>query len=210
VTLPLFAVVEGVDRVGKDIQSRLLSRKIGEVGPVRRFTTPDRSASFGVLTGKLLRRGIWVTGETEEDTERLVLEALHVAGRYETGVEVARCLALGVSVVCSRWWPSTVAYGKVDGLGEEWLRKVSSLLPEPDLLIYLRVDHRRVADRLDPRERNEDVGKQVLVAGEYDRLWSLGKGEAPEKWAVVDGGGSVEEVGEQIWEVVLKLRPEWR
>jgi len=211
VTTPLFAVIEGADRVGKDTQSRHLADRIVTFSPVARFCTPDRKTPFGGVVGKLLRGGIWVAGaDVEEDTERLVLEALHVAGRYQTGAEVARHLAKGFSVVCSRWWPSTVAYGKVDGLSEDWLRQVSSLLPEPDLLVYLRTDPRILAPRLDPRERNEGVGKQMRVVGEYHRLWTEGKRTDPTKWVEVDGDGSTEEVGEEIWEAVLRLRPDWR
>ena len=122
---------------------------------------------------------------------------LHVEQRIRPNIE------RGVTVVCDRFTPSTVAYqGVARGLGVEEVERRSAAAAgglEPDLVIVLdlpdEVAEERVAGFRDRFER-AGAGFHATVRAAYREL-------APDRgWVIVDASGSPAEVAERIWAVV--------
>lgn len=93
-------------------------------------------------------------------------------------------------------------------LGLGWARAPEVGLPRPDAVVFLDLDEDRARERGGfGEERYETAEMQRRVRGLF---WGLKKGEvggvpfAEEAGdlVVVDAGGSVEEVAEEIWRVV--------
>ncbi len=125
------------------------------------------------------------------------------ADRAQHVAEVVRpALDEGRTVVSDRFSGSTLAYqgyGRGLDAGElAWLSSWAADGLEPDLVMLLDVDQElAAARRCRPRDRMEAAGDsfhQRVVAG-YLALAAAD----PERWVVVDGAGTVEEVAERVW-----------
>ncbi len=139
---------------------------------------------------------------------------LFSAARCQLSTERIRpLLEAGRVVICDRFYDSTVAYqGGGRRLGEfEWLtdfnRRVTGGLV-PDRTYYLRVSpetaRRRRADRaVDRLEAGGDSFFQ-RVQETYDRSAR----EMPQRFVVVEGERSPEEIAELIWEDAVRLMKE--
>lgn len=210
--LPVFVVVEGADRVGKDTQVRHLVARLEARGisTVAR-ATPDRSTATGRLLDGVLKGRVLVGEESTpaDDVESLVVHSLQVCNRYEVAARVRHDLGSGRSVACSRWWPSTVVYGTLDGLEPRSLAEVCACLPVPDVHVLLDTPTGVPLERLDIRDRYEgSPGRQAQIVESYLRLWTYQQKVDPGRWYVVLADGSPDEVAERVWDVACIVRPE--
>ena len=142
-------------------------------------------------------------GTLASQAEALLLaadRAQHVAELVEPA------LARGDDVVTDRYIPSSLAYqGYGRGLDIEELRRLSAWASgglEPDVVVLLDVPASVAADRLEGRDRMESLGEDfhARVAEGYRRLAA----DDPDRWVVVSGEGSVEEVAARVREAVEK------
>ena len=131
---------------------------------------------------------------------------LMAADRAQHVAEVIRpALSAGKDVVTDRYIPSSLAYqGYGRGLDLEELRGLSATAgaPEPDLVVLLEVSPPVAAERLQGRDRLEAAGDDfhARVADGYRRLAAAD----PERWVVVDGDDSVDEVAARVRDAVEK------
>lgn len=93
-------------------------------------------------------------------------------------------------------------------LGLGWARAPEVGLPRPDAVVFLDLDEEKARERGGfGEERYETAEMQRRVRGLF---WGLKRGdvggvlfaEEAEDLLVVDAGGSIEEVAEEIWRVV--------
>jgi len=115
---------------------------------------------------------------------------------------IAPALAAGKSVVCDRFVDSTVAYqGGARGIDPGLVAMLNAAAVGdcmPDRTILLRADAELAADRardrcavpISDRFESEGVDFQARIGAEFDRIAAA----EPERIAVVDATGSVEEV----------------
>lgn len=196
----LMLVFEGGDAVGKNTQAKKMAERIGAT----MFSSPD----YSTPTGQEIAR-TW--------DNMLVRQSLFAANRYERAREVLAALRCG-PVVHDRYFLSSVVYGAVEGLDEEWLWEVHMRLPQPRIHILLDapVDEgfQRRPERRDANERNRE--KLQLVRREYLRVFSekgprralmtrdnaLGV-ELPVEFLIVDGTGTVDEVHNRALQAIL-------
>jgi dTMP kinase len=216
---PIFVVVEGIDRCGKTKQAWMLAQKLRSMSfAAENLETPDRSLATGKLATRILKRQVELvsTGARADaplphETE-WVLQCVLSHNRYEVALKVNHHLYQGTSVVCARWWPSSVVYALEDGLSPSSVVAGGSFLPQPTLCALLDVDPPAVAGRLDRRQTYEVSAEvQERLASAYRRMWAdrAPSGES-EDWVVVDGRGSEEEVADRLWAAVSRTRPELR
>jgi len=125
------------------------------------------------------------------------------ADRAQHVAEVVRpALEAGRPVVSDRFSGSTLAYqgyGRGLDLGDlAWLSGWAAEGLEPDVVFLLDVDQEvAAARRCRPRDRIEAAGDtfhQRVVAG-YHALAAAD----PDRWVVVDGSGTVDEVAARVW-----------
>lgn len=194
----LMFAVEGGDAVGKNTQTAKMCARIGAT----MFSSPN----YDSPTGKLI-------ADTWDNM--LVRQSLFAANRYERAREVLAAHERG-PVGHDRYFLSSVVYGTVEGLDEDWLWEVHARLPQPRIHILLDapVDESfaRRPERRDANERNRE--KLQLVRREYLRVFSLKgprrhlrtraryEGEVPVQFVIVDGTGTVDVVHERMWDAI--------
>ena len=185
-----YIAFEGWEASGKSTQARLLSQRLDAV-----LTREAGGTALGLAIRDLL------LGDGPAPTERA--EALlFAADRAQHLAEVVEpALSEGRDVVTDRSYGSTLAYqgyGRGQSI-EELMRLVEwtsgGLLP--DLVVFLTVGVDTADDRLgDQRDRmeSEDVDfAQRVVEG----FGALAEAD-PDRWVVVDGAGSIEEVAQRV------------
>ena len=197
-----FIVLEGADGSGKSTHSHLLAGYLlskgmevvvtaeptkGNTGQqIRRILKGDEKASPEELT-KLF------TKDRREHVERFILPNLES----------------GKTVICDRFYYSTIAYQSAQGVDEDWISDLNNFVPEPDLVIVLEIESSEADLRMSGREREvfeyvefqEKVQKKLLelANGGYKQLSKPGK-----KWAIVKNDSGAEAVQERIREIVDK------
>lgn len=232
---PLFVVIEGVDRVGKNTQADLLARRLNQAGErAWKLTTPDYETATGALIGRYLRGKVGLRREGPGgdalgksvsihalvDNTR-VMNSLMIVNRYEVASKIRAALGLGHHVVCVRWWPSPYLYGAEDGLDGEPILEACALLPEPDLYVLLDAEVSSFAHLLDQESKYEACrATQERLVHAYRELWAippdafssrrppLAAGQRPGAWPIVSASGSPDEVSGRVWRAVLGARPE--
>ena len=106
----------------------------------------------------------------------IVRQSLMTINRAELQAEIEAALELG-PVVLDRWYASSLAYGVAEGLNPDWIRRISSVLLEPDAWILLDVDP-EIAMKRRPtaRDANErDFAKLHRVRRAYLELFAGGE-----------------------------------
>jgi dTMP kinase len=189
-----FVAFEGGEACGKSTQAARLA--------ARRGALLTREPGGTVLGERI--RSLFLdpaTGDVDGRAEALLVAA---ARAQHVSSVIAPALARGEDVVTDRFTGSSLAYqGFGRGLPVESVRALSTFATDglvPDLTVLLRVDAAVAARRLgDDRDRLESAGDDFheRVARGYDALASTEPG-----WAVVDGGGTVEEVEAAVWAAV--------
>jgi dTMP kinase len=191
-----FIVVEGGEGVGKSTQSKWLAENIRTLGGTVDQTREPGGTPAGVELRQKLLHGGDVTVE-EELAWMLEDRRLHVEQR------IRPLLERGVTVVCDRFTPSTLAYqGVARGLGVDDVQRRSAIATgglEPDLVLVLDLpDDVAEARVVGERDRFERAGADfhAAVRQAYRDL-------APARgWVMIDASGSPDVVSARIWAVV--------
>jgi len=191
----LFISLEGVDGSGKSTQARLLVEALGE------GTVAIREPG-GTDAAERIRELLADPGVSLEPLAELML---FLAARAEVVERVIRpALEAGHHVVADRFSDSSVAYqGAARGLGVGEVIGLCEAATNglwPDLTVLLRLDPENGLGRAegDDRFEQEGLGLQRAVAEAYEEIAVI----ASDRVAVVDAGGSVEEVHQRVMEAV--------
>jgi dTMP kinase len=189
-------VLEGGEASGKSTQA---ARLAGDLGAV---LTREPG---GTELGKRIRE--IVLDPAAADIAPLTEALLMAADRAQHVAEVIEpALAAGDDVVTDRYIPSSLAYqGHGRGLDVDELRRLSAWASggvDADLVVLLDVPASVAADRLEGRDRMEAAGDEFhrRVADGYRQLAA----DDPERWVVIDGVGSVDEVAARVRDAVEK------
>ena len=197
-----FVVFEGGEGSGKSTQARRLAERWGAL-----FTFEPG----GTEVGQRLRE-ILLSPDMEDLDPRA--EALLMAAdrAHHVATTIRPALNRGKDVVCDRFVGSSLAYqGHARGLGIEEVRSMSAFATDgllPDLVLLMVVPP-------------EEAGARLAAAGKPDRLEAAGDefhrkvAEAylilaahdPDRWVVIDGSGSVDEVEARVQEAVEARLP---
>ena len=185
-----YIAFEGWEASGKSTQARLLSQRLDAV-----LTREPGGTALGVAIRDLL------LGNGPAPTERA--EALlFAADRAQHLAEVVEpALAEGSDVITDRSYGSTLAYqgyGRGQSI-EELMRLVEwtsgGVLPDLVVLLTVAVDTAdgRLGDQRDRMESEDvDFAKRVI-----EGFGALAEAD-PNRWVVVDGAGSIEEVAVRV------------
>lgn len=192
-----FIAFEGGEGCGKSTQARVLAERLGAV-----LTHEPGDTAIGAQI-----RPIVLAAEDNGLVDRA--EALLMAAdRAQHVATVVRpALAAGRHVVTDRYLASSVAYqGDGRGLGADVIRDLSLWATDgllPDLVVLLVVDDAEARTRIGRgRDRLENAGDafHAAVAASYLRQADAD----PDRWVVVDGGGTVAEVAARVTAVVAE------
>ncbi|HKH63951.1 MAG TPA: dTMP kinase [Solirubrobacterales bacterium] len=191
----MFISLEGVDGSGKSTQARLLVEALGE-GTVA-IREPGGTDAAERIRELLADPGV--------ELEPLAELMLFLAARAEVTERVIRpALEAGCHVVADRFSDSSIAYqGAARGLGVGEVIGLCETATDglwPDLTLLLRIDPETSLGRAESGDRfeQEGLGLQQAVAEAYEEIAVI----ASDRVAVIDAGGSVEEVHQRVMEAV--------
>jgi len=212
----MFICIEGLDASGKNTQAKLLADRLqpSVLFSFHRYDTP-----LGALIKRHLMGHVALREEHSIDSsdmqvdgdvvfriaaqDPVMFQCLATIDKYDAANDIRAAQAEGKHIVCDRYMQSALAYGMADGLDKEWLKRIQSSLPVPDLNLFIDVTEEEALKRRPQlRDRYEkDREKQRVVRQMYQDIWSMG---LPGRWVTVPGHLSVEQVHDVIWGEVQK------
>ncbi len=200
-----FISFEGAEAAGKSTQLRLLAARLEAAGSEVICTREPGGTSLGERLRELILPGADTTNDPT--AELLLLNA----ARAQLVAEVIRpALQRGAIVLVDRFADATLAYqgyGRGGDLVE--LRTVIRIAThglQPHRTVLLDVPSDVSAERLDRRGAQnffDRMGADFL-ARVRDGYLELAR-QDPERWHVISGIGSPEEVALQIWDALAPL-----
>ncbi len=195
----MFVSLEGIDGSGKSTQAKLLAKALGPETLLIR--EPGGTAAAERI------RELLADPDLELDPYAELL--LFLAARADLTARVIRpALEAGLDVVSDRFADSTVAYqGAARGLGVGETISLTDSASDglwPDLTILLRLDPEVGHERAEGKDRFESEGLELqrAVAEAYEEIAQI----ASDRVVVVDAGGNVEQVHQQVMEAVESRR----
>lgn len=189
-----FIVFEGVDGSGKSTQIELLSMKLRDQGV---DYVLEREPSDGNI-GRFIR-DYAEAGERYLSPETEAL--LFTADRFEHSRRIDQILEQGTTVICDRYYHSTLAYQGAAGVDVAWLRDLQKFALKPDLILLLDVDPERSLMRVSGRTLTVFENRSYLK-----RVRSLYTGFAKEgEMRLVDTSRPVDEVEAEVERLVREL-----
>jgi len=209
-TLPrgLFITLEGPDGSGKSTQFRLLVDRLRREGhEVLESVEPG-----GTPIGQQIRK-ILLDPANHELTATAELLLMFACRAQNVEQWILPALQEGKIVVSDRFTDSSIAYqGAGRGLGWDTVKKVDGIACHglvPDLTLCIDIDtetglarahsrNRQNADQSEARIDQQAVEFHHKVRAAYHELAR----QHPNRFRVVDGHASPEEIAQKVWEVV--------
>ena len=199
-----FITFEGGEGCGKSTQIRLLADRLRAVGKEVLLTREPGGTALAEKIRSLVRE------ESDDPPNSRAETLLFIASRAQVVENVIRpALASGTWVLCDRFADSTFAYqGYGRGLDLEELKRINSFATgglEPDRTILLNVSPEVSAKRMRAREAatNTDADRMEKAGDSFHYRLRQGFLELaaaePDRFAVIQADGSVEEVEEAVW-----------
>jgi dTMP kinase len=198
-----FIAFEGGEGSGKSTQARRLADRLGSRAL---FTYEPGDSPLGAEVRRLL-----LDAPDLEITDRA--EALLMAAdRAQHVVEVVQpALETGRTVITDRFAGSSIAYqgyGRQLDAGEvERLSRWATDGLWPDLIVLLEVSPQAAAGRLDrAKDRVESAG-DAFHARVHDGFLVQAMAD-PDRWAIIEGTESADDVAAAIWDIVAIRFPD--
>lgn len=198
----LFIAFEGVDRSGKTTQLRLLAERLGEKHEVIVTREPGGTPVAEAIRVLLLADDVEMSARCEA-----LLFAAARADHVEQTIRPA--LDRDAIVLTDRFLDSSLAYqGVARGLGVDEVESVNMWATEgllPDVTIMLDLPVGTSVQREGNTDRMENEG-QLFQARVRRGLMDLAN-RNPQRYAVIDASGSIEDVAEHVWAAIPE---QWR
>jgi dTMP kinase len=185
-------VIEGTDKAGKTIQSRMLMEALKVSGKVCvTLDFPDYTTPIGIEIRAFL--------DGRRDYPAEVKHLLFSANRWEKKKEIESMIENGTIVIMNRYWQSNLIYGAASGMDTSWLLRLDKGLPKEDIVLVLLVNTSVSTKRAETQDVFEaDV---QLAARAYKNYLKFAK---QYKWKVLDGSKSKDQVHQEIMKVIGK------
>ncbi len=191
-----FIVFEGLDGSGQSTQAERLTERLNKNKVKAHLTKePTNNLIGGLIRGQL--QGDWKS--TPE-----CLQLLFAADRaHHLQREIIPYLEKGISVVCDRYFFSTIAFGSLEIDDWQWLKEINKRFLLPDIVFYLKTSPKtcikRISDSRFSFELFEKEKKLETIKKSYDRL-----AKEYGSFEIVDGEKGIDEVEEEINNKVKK------
>lgn len=152
-----FIVIEGIDGAGTTTQAHLLADWLQDHGKPAAYTGEPSVGPIGallrqVLAGRLVSKRI---DGTQAALNNDTIALLFAADRMDhLDNEVLPLLGRGVSVVCDRYYHSSITYQSLEG-EIDWIRALNSHARSPDVTYLIDIPAAEAARRRSKRARQE-------------------------------------------------------
>jgi len=185
-----FIVFEGLDGSGTTTQANLLFKYLKKQGKKVYLTgEPTRSLIGGLIEGQ-------ISGDWKSSPE--CLQLLFTADRaHHLEKEIIPLLKKGITVICTRYILSTLAYGNSEIKNGKWLMEINKKFILPNITFLLKVSPQTCIQRI----KKERFHKELFE--EEDKLKKVLKNyikfaKKLENIYLIDGEKPIKEVGEEI------------
>ena len=176
--------IEGIDAVGKNTHSLLLSEWLRKNGvKTTRMSFPD----YDTPIGKEIRS--FLSGGRTYPTE--LQHLLFAANRWEKLEEIKSRLRAGETIIVNRYTGSNLAYGRANGLDVAWLAGLENGLPAADLVIVLDASPRSLSSRRPGTSKDVYEKSSVLQTRAQKAYRELARKQG---WSLIDADGPVTDV----------------
>jgi len=192
-----FIAFEGGEGSGKSTQARRLAERLGSQA---QLTFEPGDSPLGAEVRRL------VLDSPDLDINERAEALLMAADRAQHVAEVIEpALFAGRTVICDRFAGSSIAYQghgrQLPAAEVEQLSRWATQGRWPDLVVLLEVPPEAAASRLHrAKDRLESAGDDFHRRVHDGFL--LQAMEDPDRWAIIDGTGTEDEVAEAIWTIV--------
>ncbi|MCF6247190.1 MAG: dTMP kinase [Desulfobacula sp.] len=204
-----FIVFEGIDGSGKSTQIKMLSDRLSKTGIQSYSTFEPTDGPIGTLIRQML------IGDLA--TDQRTIASLFAADRTDHLVNkkngVCHKTDQGQVVLCDRYYFSSYAY-HAQYIDMAWVINANALnaqLLRPDLTVFIDVDPDNCFERIKKRikqkggslEMYEKIDIMQNVRSNYFKAFEAVR--KSETIAIIDGGQSMENVAQSVWEQVKEL-----
>lgn len=200
-----FIVFEGLDGSGLNTQSSLLIDFLNKEVAPRGFAGAQltKEPTQGGLIGGLINAqldGVW-------SSSNICLQLLFTADRaYHLEKKIIPMLKKGIWVVCDRYFFSTVAFGQLNDVTEEWLLTLQQYFLMPDLTFIIKVSPNECVRRInDGRFRAALFEKEHIFEKVWGNYEKLARRFENKNVKIVDGEKPVEDVSKEIKKITKKI-----
>lgn len=141
-----FIVFEGIDGSGKTTQAKLLAELLKKNGHKVYLTAEPTS----LPTGRALREALSGKVRKSECEMALMFVEDRIAHNKNSAEGIEALLNSGVTVICDRYYYSTLAY-QGQSTDYEWVKAMNLLCPDirkPDLCVYIDLLPEQSLDRI--------------------------------------------------------------
>lgn len=160
----MFIVFEGIDGSGKSSAINKLRLALEMAGKKVMVTAEPTAGNLGKIVA---------------ETEGLIPETealLFTADRANHTKQIREWIADGFTVICDRYFASTLAYQSAAGMDINWLKTINSrVIIKPDVTFLFDIDPEKAMERINKRgepsrfeklEYQRKVREQYLAIGE--------------------------------------------
>ena len=192
----MLVVFEGIDLSGKETQAKLLKSKLEQMGrSVELIDFPYYNSLIGRMIQDYLHNKV--------DFDLRALALLFAADRYAQSHKIESWISQGKDIIFDRYYFSNVAYQGIS-LPIDWLVTLDSLLPKPDVVIYVDVtpeeSFRRKRGEKDRNESKLDF--LAKVRSNYLKIVSGDIKIDDVPWHKINGMQPIDNVFNDVWAVV--------
>ncbi len=192
---PLFIVLDGPDATGTTTHAEFLAQRLEKEGRPVMLTSEPTNGPIGRRIREYLSSG---------EADPLELQMLFTQDRAWHVENVIRpALEAGNTIVCDRYWYSTVVYAEAQDLDATEIRRLNAKFIRPSAVIFtmppFEVSLKRIQKRVN-REIFEREDLQRKVHAGYARM-----AQEDPQIRTVDTSGTKEAAAETIWKIIEPL-----
>ncbi|MDJ0636060.1 MAG: dTMP kinase [Xenococcaceae cyanobacterium MO_188.B29] len=195
----LFIVLEGIDSCGKSTQAELLKDYFINQGDRAVISPEPSNGIIGNLIRSTLKKRVFFTEDKQKFDEQMAY--LFAADRHDhlyNDIDgVFQLISKGFQVIVPRYYFSSLAYNSSTTKQFNFVSKLNSNFPNPDLLIYLDIPIEISLERLQQRsikEVYENKEKLTQVKEKYQQIL----GDYQDLSLIIDGTKDKQTIHQQI------------
>ena len=192
----VFAVFEGIDGSGKSSVCRAVSEMLSAGGIMTVLTAEPTRNEIGMLirSGKVK----YITDETEA--------LLFVADRAQHTVQIEEWVSEGLTVICDRYYASTLAYqaAPLNGraLDMDWLIAMNDkVTAEPDVTFLLDISPEKGLKRIDKRGELSKFEKLEYLKAVRNNYLGIAEKKG---FKVIDAERPFDDIVNEVYQTIKK------
>ena len=190
--------LEGIDGCGKSTQTKLLQKKLEELGEntviLKEPTNgPHGQKLWDVLHGK------------RKATNKEILDFFILDRKQHINEKIQPALDDGTIVLMDRYYYSSMAYQVAGGLDVEYVRNKHNFAPDPDIVLIFDLPVSTALERVRGHSEADEFEKEEHLEKVREAYLNL---ESDPLVRIVDSTRTPEEIFEEVWRLVSEVRNE--